>query len=127
MLELALIGQVLLWLIVIGAFLASGQASIYHPLTIYLGFHAIVFVFRPLLVISLGFDEEWIYMGFEPSEIHLVRSLGASSVGLVIFALATVVGGRTSTRFAFQAAPEFSIPQLRGLILTTILLVPLIL
>src|SRR5215469_8386472 len=126
MLELALIGQVLLWLIVIGVFLASGQASIYHPLTIYLAFHAIVFVVRPLLVICLGFDEEWAYMQFEPSAVHLIRCLAASSLGLVIFAITSLAAGRTKTHFAISIAQRFSTAQLRALIVTTILLAPLI-
>jgi len=32
-LELALLAQALIFLIVAGAFLASGQASLFHPLT----------------------------------------------------------------------------------------------
>lgn len=127
MLESALIGQLLLWLIVIGVFVASGQASLHHPLSFYLAFHGLVFVLRPLLVISLGFDEEWMYMGFEPSEAQLVRSLGASSVGLIVFAVATLAGGWTRTDFAVASAPQFSTAQFRGLIITTILLAPLIL
>lgn len=127
MLDLALIGQVLLWLIVIGVFLASGQASIYHPLTIYLAFHAVVFVLRPLLVIGLGFDEEWIYMDFEPSAVHLVRSLAASSLGLVIFAITSLAVGRTKTHFTVSIPSQFSTAQVRGLTITTILLAPLIL
>jgi hypothetical protein len=127
MLELALIGQVLLWFIVIGVFIASGQASIYHPLSIYLAFHAVVFILRPLLVIVLGFNEEWIYMDFEPSAVHLIRSLAASSLGLVIFALTSLAVGRTKTQFSISIPPQFSNTQLRGLIVTTILLAPLIL
>ena len=127
MLELALIGQVLLWLIVIGVFLAIGQASIYHPLTIYLAFHAVVFVLRPLLVIGLGFDEEWMYMGFEPSAVHLIRSLAASSTGLVIFAITSLAAGRTRTHFPDPVPAQFSTVQLRALIVTTVLLAPLIL
>ena len=54
-LELALAGQVLVWLAVIQVFLMTRQASLYHPLSVYLLFHGLTFVARPLLVYYLGF------------------------------------------------------------------------
>jgi hypothetical protein len=67
MIEVALGFQVLVWMVVLGVFLASGQATIFHPLGVYWGFHGLVFVIRPLLVHFMGFNSVFYYMGFNPS------------------------------------------------------------
>jgi len=124
-LELALIGQVLLWVIVVLIFLMARQASLYHPLTVYLLFHALVFVVRPLTVHYLNFDREWAYIRFEPSADQLIRALMASSLALVVFAAATMAFGWCHPKFQTTAAEPFSFPQKRALVLVTILLGPL--
>ena len=53
-LDLALAAQVLVWLGVIQVFLMTRQASLYHPLSVYLLFHGLTFVARPLLVLAQG-------------------------------------------------------------------------
>jgi hypothetical protein len=126
MFELALYAHVLLWLIVLEVFLASGQASIYHPLTTYLGFHGLVFVLRPMLVHHLAFDGMWHYMRIQPSENQLILTLGVSSTALIAFSLASLLFGRTQTAFATAAPDPFSVNQKRALILTTLLLGPLV-
>src|SRR6516164_11118737 len=126
MFELILCAHVLLWLILLGFFLASGQASIYHPLTVYLGFHGLVFVLRPILVHCLHFDNIWHYMHLEPSEDQLILTLEASSVALVAFASTCLVFGRTQPGFRTPAPAPFSVTQNRALILTTLLLGPLV-
>src|SRR5215831_27483 len=111
MFELVLDAHVLLWLIVLGVFLASGQASIYHPLTVYLGFHGLVFVLRPILVHYLQFDNIWRYMRLDPSEDQMILTLEASSVALVAFAFACLVFGRTQPSFRTPAPAPFSVTQ----------------
>src|SRR6516225_8959879 len=83
MVEIALCAQVLVWLIVIGVFLAGGEASLFHPVTWYLIFHGVVFVLRPILVQGFGFDFLWRYMGFHPTDEVFVLTLIVSSVGLI--------------------------------------------
>src|ERR1700758_4104937 len=104
-LELALFAQAVVWLIVVGVFAGTRQASIYHPLTIYLLFHGIVFVVRPLLVYYLGFNGEFIYMRFEPSEAQWIRALATSSVGLMVFAATSIAYGWSQTRFRTPEPP----------------------
>lgn len=127
MLDVALIGHVLLWLLVILVFAMSGQASLYHPLTMYLGFHGLVFIMRPLLVHWLGFDAMWRYIGFEPTDANFLRSLEVSSVALIVFATATLGFGWCNTRFDGLTPPPFSRQEVIALGIVTLLLSPLIL
>ena len=126
MLDLALTAQVLIWLLVAAVFLASRQASVYHPLTIYLALHGIVFVLRPLLVHYLDFDAMWKYMTFEPSEQDFIRALEVSSFGLVVFALATLAFGWCRTEFAKPVPSVSSRDHVAGLVVVTVLLAPII-
>ena len=89
----ALIAQAVLWLVVAVGFLLSGQASLFHPVTIYLLFHGLVFVMRPILVVCCGFDSVWNYMFFDPSPEILVRSMAVSSVALAVFCSACLAFG----------------------------------
>src|SRR5262249_19255982 len=116
-LDLALTGQVVVWLAVVFAFVLSGQATLYHPLTIYVGFHAMVFVIRPLLVHCLGFYHEWQYMGLEPPPALFIRVLIVSSLGLVVFAVSSVAVGRTDARFRSAVPNPFTLEQCLALAL----------
>jgi len=126
MFELALTAQVIIWLVVLGWFLASSQASLFHPSAVYLGFHALVFIIRPILVRYLDFDSVWRYIGFEPSEAVLIKTLAVTSVALIVFVVTNVLAGRT--RVAFPAGPvqSFSGLQYKSFIVTACLLLPMI-
>lgn len=126
MLDIALCGQVLLWLVVILLFLVSGQASLYHPLSIYLAFHAAVFIMRPLLVHWFGFDTMWHYMVFEPTEAQFLRSLEVSSVALLVFAASCVACGWCQPQFSQTPLPPFTRPQVIALTIVTMILFPII-
>src|SRR5215469_10715544 len=108
MIELALWFQVLAWLIVLGVFLISGQASMYHPLGIYLGFHFLVFVIRPFLVYFFGFTTVFHYMVFEPSPDDFILTLAVTSVGLIVFATMSLMVGRATPRFVQRTPPLLS-------------------
>ncbi|HEY1787242.1 MAG TPA: hypothetical protein VGJ73_03760, partial [Verrucomicrobiae bacterium] len=124
--DFALIGQVVVWLIVLGIFLASGQASVFHPLGVYLGFHALVFILRPIFVCFYGFDTVWLYMGFKPDQEEFIRTLIVSSVGLCTLALTCLWVGWTRPAFRPGATPSLSREQDTALRLMTIVLLPLI-
>lgn len=126
MLDLALAAQVLVWLAVSAGFAVSRRASIYHPLTIYLGFHGLVFVLRPLAVQYLGFDAIWRYMEIQPSEHELILTLAVSSAALVFFAAACLITGNVEPGFSSAAPISFTPAHRRGLWLTTLLLSPFI-
>jgi hypothetical protein len=124
MIEPMLILQVLVWLAVFGLFLASGQASVFHPATMYLGFHGVVFVIRPILVYTLQFDSIWLYMGYHPDETDFIRALGVSSVALVSFVGASLFFGRAPVRFTPGPPPLLTPMQRRTLLYTTVILLP---
>jgi len=127
MLEVALTGQVLLWLIVLGFFLASGQASLFHPLTFYLFFHGMVFVVRPMLIHYLHFDTAWIYMKISPTDDGMLKTLAVTSCALLVFGIVCLTVGRTRTEYQTAAPAPFTRDQTNALALTTLLLAPLIL
>src|SRR5215469_4017532 len=111
MFEIALYGQALLWLVVIGLFLASRQASIYHPLTVYLGFHGLVFVIRPLLVYGFNLASVWEYMLIQPSEHDLVLTLAVSSTALVAFGVPCWLAGRTRGNFTLPPTAPYTLAE----------------
>jgi hypothetical protein len=122
----ALIAQVALWLVVLVAFLLSGQASLFHPVTLYLLFHGLVFVLRPILVICFGFDSVWNYMFFDPSPEILVRSLAVSSVALLVFCSTCMAFGWCEVGNYTSKPQGFIQLEKRALVLTTVLLAPII-
>ena len=126
MLDIALVAQVVVWLAVVGVFAASGQASVFHPSLWYLAFHGIVFVVRPWLVFHLGFHHVWDYMQFKPEEEDFIRTLGASSLGLVVFVTANWYTGRPRVQFSAKLAAPFSVLERRALVCTTLVMLPLV-
>ena len=125
-LELALLGQVLVFVTVAGIFLATGQASLFHPLTFYLGFHGLVFVLRPLLVHYLNFDTLWQYMQMVPTDEEFIRTLAVTSAALVAFSISCLWVGWTRAEFTHTPVTPFTAAQRRGLFITTALLAPII-
>jgi hypothetical protein len=94
MIAVALGLQVALFLLVAALFLAWRGASLFHPLALYLAFHGLVFVLRPLLVHLGGFDSQWLFMGFRPTPAQVVETLAVASFALVVFAAASLWTGR---------------------------------
>ena len=123
--ELALYAQTILWLVVLGLFLASGQASLFHPSMLYLFFHALVFVLRPMLVYYLGFDSIWRYIGIQPTEADLIKTLAVSSVALLVFVGTNTVVGRARVVYPAEPPGSFSPRQEQAFYLLSILLFPL--
>ncbi len=126
MLEIALNYQLVIWLVVAGAFLASKQASLFHPATVYLGFHGLVFVIRPFMVHYFDFNSVWLYIGVEPTEAAMIRTLEVTSLALIIFVGASYFAGRSVVRFPLEPPIPFTPLQRRALMVTTLLFVPLV-
>jgi len=64
------------------------QLSIFHPITVYLFFHAIVFCIRPTMIYMWDFDTVFNYMHLDVSGALLQKTLTVSSLGLIVFAIA---------------------------------------
>lgn len=70
---------------------ARRQLTIFHPTTVYIALHTIVFCIRPTLVHLFEFDLVWNYIGFIPSEEERMLSLYLSSAGLIVFCTAFAI------------------------------------
>ncbi len=125
MIETALIAQAAVFALVVAVFLMSGSASMFHPLTYYLIFHALVFVARPILVHLYDFDNVWLFMGFWPTEQQFVFTLTVSTVALVAFALSCGLTGNVRPNLAERPEPTFDKADLLAYGLTLALLTPL--
>jgi hypothetical protein len=126
MIDLVLTAHVMVFLAVAFWFLASGQASVFHPAGLYLAFHGLVFVARPILVHCFEFNEIWRYMMFEPTGAQFIQTLGVTSVALVMFVGASVLIGRSDTGFCSASPPTVSLRERNALLWTTILLLPIL-
>lgn len=127
MVDIAIVAQVIAWLIVIGVFLARGEASLFHPVTWYLAFHGLVFILRPILVHYFHFDFILNYIGFEPTDEVFMQTLAISSVGMIVFVTACLAMSHKRPSFPAHPAQEFSVLQKRALLAVTLILLPLIL
>jgi hypothetical protein len=86
MTALILTFQASLWLVIALMFVVSRNASVFHPFSIYLAFHGLVFVVRPILEHVLGFERTFFWMMFYPTEDQVQTTLILTSAALVAFA-----------------------------------------
>ena len=93
MIEVALTIQALILIAAVAAYVRSGQASAFHPATVYLAFHAIVFVAVPWGQHLLGLHFVWDYMRYAPEADAYVLTLCVSSLGLLAFFPACLAAG----------------------------------
>ncbi|MCB1124702.1 MAG: hypothetical protein KJT03_24325, partial [Verrucomicrobiae bacterium] len=102
-----------------------GQFTIFHPSSIYLMFHMIVFCIRPTFVKYGDFDFVWKYMGLTPTDDLLRMTLWVSSIAMILFilsfSLATNARGARDMPEGFRVTPEMQ----RAFVFTAILFVPL--
>jgi hypothetical protein len=94
MITVALLLQWLLFAATVALVLGRREASLFHPLALYLIFHGLVFVLRPTAVHALGFDEQWGHMRFTPDEGQFVLTLVVASVGLLAFLGGALLAGQ---------------------------------
>lgn len=116
------------WLVFTGMLLlltARGQLTLFHPSTIYLVFHAMVFVIRPTLIYAFDFDLVWNYIGFEPTPELLHRTLFLSSVALVLFCLSfTLACPYGGVNGSFRSTVP-AVHEKRAFYVTCVIFVPL--
>lgn len=125
MIEMALIAQTLVLVLVAVAFVSTGSASMFHPLTLYLIFHALVFVMRPILVHLADFDQVWLFIGYWPDARQFVFTLAVSSVALMGFALACAWAGKVRPDLARAPVFSFDKVDIAAFVVTAALLGPL--
>ena len=103
-----------------------GYLNVYSGLFVYLLFHFMVFVQRPLVVYLFDLRSEYIFMGYFPSDEMFVSTLMVANIGLLAFAFGylAVLGFR-------PIMPTFKLPRVdaadrRALLLSALLLSPII-
>ncbi|MGO8763581.1 MAG: hypothetical protein ACLQSR_00415 [Limisphaerales bacterium] len=84
-----------------------------------------VFVIRPIFVYYFHFDSSWIYIGFQPPEAVMIKTLAITSVALIVFVGMNLAVGRSRVAFPAETGASFSWLQRRALVVTTCLLLPL--
>ena len=106
--EALLIASPIILLCVTALYVRSGRGSIFHPATIYIGFHAIVFVFRPILAYINDYDFMYKVYEFSPSMSDKVITLAGANLGFVTFVAAAMYFGPQTTRFVKHSEAELS-------------------
>jgi oligosaccharide repeat unit polymerase len=99
MYEIALIFSVACFCGVGLYYLRSPQFSVFHPLTIYMLFHGLVFVIRPILSTILDYEQIYRAYQFTPSPADKLTVILASNLGFLAFALAALRFGSPAMRF----------------------------
>ncbi len=98
--ELALTVQVAIFIGALAFHLINFRAGLYHPNLAYLFFHGLVFVFRPLIVYSLHFNNVYQRMGFVPSDTESILTLLVADLGLAAFMTASSLVTWSRRRFS---------------------------
>jgi oligosaccharide repeat unit polymerase len=99
MYEVMLIASVIVLIAVVIAFAFSPACSIFHPLALYIVFHALVFVIRPILGYFLEYRLIYRTFMFTPSVEEKTIALGAATLGFVVFAFCSLRSGNVAMRF----------------------------
>jgi len=74
-------------------------ASIFHPLTFYLMFHALVFVVRPIFAWVYDFHALYDAIQFQPTMAQKITVLICTNLGLVVFSAVTLAVANEPIRF----------------------------
>lgn len=84
----------------VGFFFARNPAfSVFHPLTIYIAFHGLIFVFRPILAYFLNYRYIYSAFRFTPSASDKLTVIFASNLGFLVFAFFCMRAGAVALRF----------------------------
>ena len=104
MYEASLALAVLCFLGVCGYYWRAPAFSVFHPLTFYLAFHGILFVFRPIIAWARDYHSVYYTYQFTPSISDKVIVILASTVGMITFAFFSLRSGMIPMRFAEDEA-----------------------
>ncbi|GAA4777521.1 O-antigen polymerase [Novosphingobium ginsenosidimutans] len=99
MYEVALIFTVISFLWIGFVYVRSSLFSVYHPLTFYLAFHGIVFVFRPVLAYFMDYRLIYQVYQFTPTMADKTTALVATNLGMLVFVLACWWFGNAPMQF----------------------------
>jgi len=115
--EFLLFLSIAVFAVMVAIYFRSGRASMFHPVTVYLGFHFVTFVVRPLFAYYLGYNQLYPDFGFYPSIEEKITVILGVNLGLVTFVLAALWFGRAQPRLAGLA--DWQLDQYRKPVLLT--------
>jgi hypothetical protein len=127
MIDAAIIINIVVFALIFVFLLHRGYISVYSGLFVYLIFHFMVFVQRPLIVHYFDLKGAYYYMGYMPTDDVFLKTILVSNLGLLSF----IFGYLWAVRFQ-PLKPNFAIPaispiQRRAFVYSFLLLSPLIL
>lgn len=99
MYELSLIFTAVTFLGLAAAYLRSSIFSVFHPLTYYLLFHGVVFVFRPILAYFMDYRLVYQVYQFTPSMADKTTAILAANLGFLAFSIACWRFGNVPMQF----------------------------
>jgi oligosaccharide repeat unit polymerase len=126
MIEIILFLNVALFAALVFFLFVRGYINIYSGLSIYLAFHFLVFVQRPVLVHIFDLRGSFEYMGYMPTDDIFVKTIVVANVGLLSFVFAYLLSLRFSPVSPTFNAPVFGPLEQRSMRLALLLLSPLI-
>jgi oligosaccharide repeat unit polymerase len=122
--EALLIASVILLICVSAIYLKSDRGSVYHPATIYIAFHAVVFVIRPILAHLSDYNFLYKVYEFAPSMSDKIVTLIVANLGFVVFISVALFLGSAKPRFVKHSDAELRSYH-TPLIVTSLLLGPI--
>ncbi len=99
---------ILQWVIFFGVTVLvflRGHLTVFHPTSIYLVFHAIVFCLRPTMIYAYEFDRYWNRIGFLPDPEDFTLTNLTSSLALVVFCAVFAVSTPHQSPHSYKFAP----------------------
>lgn len=87
------------------AYARSGCYSVFHPLSLYALFHAVVFVLRPILSLFLNYDYVYKVYHFTPTDQDRVVALLVANLGLVAFSFCSLRPRSGGVTMRFSSDP----------------------
>lgn len=127
MIELALAANVIFFAGVVLFLYWRGYINFYSGLFVYLAFHFIAFVQRPIVVYAFDLRAEFIYLTYMPTEGVFLSALLAANLGLVSFVFGYLfMLGFQPLAVRFQSVTVTEADK-KALLTTFLLLLPLIL
>src|SRR4051794_19168438 len=126
MIEIALAIHIILFVGLVIGLNERGFVNLYSGLSLYLVFHFVVFVQRPLIVYLFDLRSEFEFMNFMPTEDVFLQTLFVADVGLLSFIAAYLMalGFRPMEPTFHYIRPSRT--EARSLLISFLLLAPLI-
>lgn len=128
MYEFLLIASVIIFVVVTVFYIRTPQASFFHPVTLYLVLHAIIFTIRPWVAYLFDYHQIYIAYRFFPDAYAKNMTLVMANLGLIVFTTAALWAGNAPMRFRNTRTNAFERSTLKlPFVITFLILQPMFL